>query len=75
MPSILKSNRNFKEISTEGIDVAKLPAGCILVYGRGEQGYDEDAGHTEITTGDGRAVSDGITKNLYKKPSNIFIPV
>ena len=75
MSSILRGNKNFKEISTENIDVSKLPAGCVLVYGKGEQGYSRDYGHTEITTGDGRAVSDGITRNLHKKPSAVFMPV
>ena len=46
-----------------------------MVYDKGVQGYSASYGHTEITTGDGRAVSDGITNNLYKKPSSIFIPV
>lgn len=75
MPKILRKNPNFKEISVNNVDVSKLPAGCILVYGKGVEGYSDDYGHTEITTGDGRAVSDGVTKNLYKQPSNIFIPV
>lgn len=75
MPSILRNNGNFKEISPNSVDVKKLPAGCILVYDRGAQGYSKNYGHTEITTGDGRAVSDGITKHLHKKPSSIFIPV
>ncbi len=75
MPKILRNNTNFKEISPENVDVSKLPAGCVLVYDKGAEGYSKDYGHTEITTGDGRAVSDGITKNLHKKPSSIFIPV
>ena len=75
MPKILRNNPNFKEISTNGVDVSKLPAGCVLVYGKGVEGYSDNYGHTEITLGDGRAASDGITKNLHKKPSNIFIPV
>lgn len=75
MKDILKNNSNFKEISTENVDVKDLPAGCVLVYGKGKEGYSKNYGHTEITTGDGRAVSDGITRNLYKKPSAIFIPV
>ena len=75
MKDILKNNTNFKEVSPNDVDVKKLPAGCVLVYDKGAQGYSKDAGHTEITTGDGRAVSDGITENLYKKPSAIFIPV
>ena len=69
------TNKNFKEISTSKIDVKDLPAGCVLVYNRGSQGYSSEYGHTEITTGDGRAVSDGITKHLFKKPDAIFVPV
>lgn len=75
MPEILRNNKNFKEISPDTVDVKDLPAGCVLVYGKGKQGYNKSYGHTEITTGDGRAVSDGITKNLYKKPTAVFIPV
>lgn len=75
MSSILRNNSNFKEISADTVNVKDLPAGCVLVYGKGKEGYSSDYGHTEITTGDGRAVSDGITKNLHKKPSAIFMPV
>ena len=75
MTQILRKNKNFKEISPENVDVSKLPAGCVLVYNKGVEGYSKEYGHTEITTGDGRAAYDGITKNLYKKPSAIFIPV
>ena len=64
MPSILRNNKNFKEIPAQDVNVKDLPAGCVLVYNRGSQGYSQEYGHTEITTGDGRAVSDGITKNL-----------
>lgn len=72
--NILAKNPNFKQISTENIDVNELPAGCILVYEKGVQGYDKNYGHVEITTGDKRGVSDGITNNL-REPSSIFIPV
>ena len=75
MSSILRNNKNFKEIPARDVNVKDLPAGCILVYNKGAQGYSKDYGHTEITTGDGRAVSDGITKNLTKQPSSVFIPV
>lgn len=74
MKEILNNNPNFKQISTDNIDVKDLPAGCVLVYDRGAQGYSSSYGHVEITTGDGRAVSDGITNNL-RKPSAVFIPV
>jgi len=75
MAGILRKNSNFKEISPSSINVKDLPAGCVLVYGKGVAGYSSEYGHTEITTGDGRAVSDGITKNLRKTPSAIFVPV
>ena len=74
MTDILNNNSNFRQISTTGVNVDDLPAGCILVFNKGAQGYSSQYGHVEITTGDGRAVSDGITNNL-KKPSAIFIPV
>ena len=75
MPKILRKNKKFKEISPSEVNVEDLPAGCILVYNKGVQGYSPKYGHTEITTGDGRAVSDGITNNLHKTPSSIFVPV
>lgn len=74
MTSILRNNENFKEISPSEYNVKDLPAGCVLVYNKGSQGYSNKYGHTEITTGDGRAVSDGITHNL-RKPDAIFMPV
>lgn len=79
MTKILNNNPNFKQISPD-TNVSKLPEGCILVYGKGVEGYDKKYGHTEITfidknTGKTKAVSDGITNNLYKKPTSIFIPV
>lgn len=74
MIGIMRRNSNFKEISPEGVDLNKLPAGCVLVYDRGVSGYSSKYGHTEITTGTGKGVSDGITNNL-RKPSAIFMPV
>lgn len=74
MTDILESNSNFKQISSTNVNVDDLPAGCVLVYDKGAQGYSINYGHVEITTGDGRGVSDGITNNL-RKPSAIFIPV
>ena len=75
MASILRRNKNFKEISPVGVNVKSLPAGCILVYGKGVAGYSSKYGHTEITTGDGRCVSDGITRNPRNNPTAIFVPV
>lgn len=69
-----KPNSHFKQISTAGINIANLPAGCILVYGRGVGGYSSEHGHIEITTGDGRAASDFVQVE-NKKPTAIFVPV
>lgn len=74
MASIMRRNKNFKEISPTEYNVNSLPAGCVLVFDRGAQGYNKKYGHVEITTGDGRAVSDGITRNL-RQPSAVFVPV
>ena len=74
MSNILANNPNFKKLSSNNVNVKELPAGCVLVYDKGAQGYSKEYGHVEITTGDGRGVSDGITQNL-RKPSAIFIPV
>ena len=75
MAGIMRKNNNFRELSPYQVDVNKLPAGCVLVYGKGVSGYNSKYGHVEITTGDGRAVSDGITKSVHKKPTAIFMPV
>lgn len=74
MINILQNNRHFKQIPANNIDTNELPAGCILVYKRGSQGYSEDYGHVEIMTEDGKGVSQAIT-NHVKEPDAIFIPV
>ena len=74
--NILKNNPNFKEINVSGSELSSLPAGCIIVYDRGDQGYSSRYGHVEITLGDGRAVSDFVNKRI--KPSDrahVFVPV
>lgn len=74
MTSDLRRNKNFREISSS-TPLRDVPAGSILIYDRGVAGYSSEHGHIEIKTDDGRAVSDGITDNLYKRPSHIFMPV
>ena len=72
--TILSGNSNFREISAEGVDLKKLPAGCVLVYERGVSRYSSEYGHVEITLGDGTAVSGGRTRNL-RPGAKIFVPV
>ena len=74
MDTILSKNSNFKQISAEGIDLKKLPAGCVLVYEKGVSRYSSEYGHVEITLGDGTAVSGGRTRNL-RAGAKIFVPV
>ena len=74
MANVYGNNKNFKKISGNGIDVKKLPAGCVLVYEKGKSGYSKTYGHTEITLGDGTAVSDGRTRNI-RPCSYVLIPV
>ena len=71
---ILSRNNNFKEISTAGINLSDLPAGCVLVYGKGTSGYSSSAGHVEITLGNGQAASDGVTNNI-RQGARVFVPV
>lgn len=72
--NILAQNKNFKEISAVNIDLNSLPAGCILVYDRGQSGYSSQYGHVEITTGSGQAVSDGVTRNI-RPGARVYAPV
>ena len=74
MINILKLNNNFKQIPTNNIDIDEIPAGSILAYERGSQGYSEDYGHIEIMTEDGKGVSQAITYDI-KEPDALFIPV
>ena len=74
MDTVLGKNKNFKQISAEGIDLKKLPAGCVLVYERGVSGYSSEYGHVEITLGDGTAVSGGRTRNI-RPGAKVFVPV
>lgn len=74
MANILSKNKNFREISTENLDLSKLPAGCVLVYGKGVAGYSSKYGHTEITLGNGTAGSGGITHNI-RSGARVFVPV
>lgn len=71
---VLLKQKNFKEVSANGMDLKSLPAGCILVYGRGVSNYNPKDGHVEITLGDGRAASDGLTNNI-RPGARIFVPV
>lgn len=71
---ILSKNPNFKEISTKGLNLETLPAGCVLVYDKGVSRYSKKYGHIEITDGNGNAFSDGKTRNI-RPGAKVFVPV
>ena len=71
---ILRRNPNFKEISTKGLDLSSLPAGCVLVYGKKVAKYNPEYGHIEITDGKGNAYSDGKTGRI-RPGAKVFVPV
>ncbi|MDR1327530.1 MAG: hypothetical protein LBJ74_03895, partial [Heliobacteriaceae bacterium] len=74
---VLSRNKNFKEINVAGKDLKKLPAGCVIVYPRGDAGYDKDYGHIEIALGNGKAASDFVRRSNVKASDNarVFVPV
>ena len=69
-----KYPKKFKEIPVTNTNYLHLPAGAIMIYERGVEGYDKQSGHIQISTGDGRAAHYCIQRTL-KKPTAIFIPV
>lgn len=79
MDSALRGNGNFREITVSSLDELKsLPAGCIVVYEAGAKGYNKVHGHIEVTLGDGRACSDGVTRNMRfakGEQMHVFVPV
>lgn len=75
LPSILKNNKNFKEVHVAAGDLNKLPAGCVIAYDKGAANYSKTYGHCEITLGNGKAASDFITNNLRAADARVFVPV
>ncbi len=73
---ILSNNPNFKEVKVDAKDIDDLPAGCIVVYPRGDAGYSDNYGHIEIALGNGKAASDFVN-NKVKNSDNarVFVPV
>jgi len=76
MGSVLSKNKHFQEVSPSSVNLRALPAGCVLVYARGAAGYNAKYGHIEVTLGDSRACSDGVTNNIRSTQGmRVFIPV
>ena len=73
---LLSRNSNFKEVKVSGKDLKKLPAGCIIVYPRGDAGYSSQYGHIEISLGNGKAASDFVNKKIKASDNaRVFIPI
>jgi len=72
----LGRNNNFKEINVSGKDLKNLPAGCVIVYNKGDAGYNKSYGHVEITLGNGKAASDFVNRNIKSSDkARVFVPV
>jgi len=72
----LGRNNNFKEINISGRDLKNLPAGCVIVYNKGDAGYSSSYGHVEITLGSGKAASDFVNGNIKSSDkARVFVPV
>lgn len=69
----LAKNPRFREISVQPKDLAKLPAGAVVVWNRGA-GHPH--GHISIALGDGREASDKIRKQItnYGTSVRVFLP-
>lgn len=73
---VLSRNRNFTEVKAHGEDIKTLPAGCIVVYPRGDAGCDPNYGHIEVALGNGKAASDFINNNVAASDNaRVFVPV
>ena len=70
----LAKNDKFREVKIDGKDLAKLPAGAVVVWDRGN-GHQH--GHISISLGDGREASDKIRKQTttsYGTSFRVFLP-
>ncbi len=69
----LARNPKFREIKVSQKDLAKLPAGAVVVWNRGS-GHPH--GHISIALGDGREASDKIRKQItnYGTSFRVFLP-
>ena len=82
--NILRANKNFKEVKVKASELAKLPAGSIIVYdaydkytdNNGDQHQIGKDGHVLIALGDGKGCSD-IMEDFIPKSDRAytFIPV
>lgn len=75
----LAKNPKFREIKVDPKDLAKLPAGAVVVWDRGGSGASSAGkthGHISISLGDGREASDRIRKQITGIGSNVrvFLP-
>ena len=74
MVANLRKRNDFKEISNT-TPINQIPAGAIVVYGKGVAGYSNEYGHVEIANGNGTATSDFKHDMKQDRPTAIFIPV
>lgn len=72
---LARNKKHFKEIEVAASDIPKLPAGCVVVYPRGDMNYSDRYGHVEITIGNGQGVSDKVYNVSASSRARVFVPV
>lgn len=77
----LSTDKNFRKVTglnLANLDPKDIPEGVIIIYGPGYSRKHPECGHGEVSNGQGRGYSDGITyiKNSGKqKIQELWIPV
>lgn len=70
----LRNHKNFREVAVSREDLAKLPAGCVIVW---QASPGRPHGHIAVTLGDGREASDHVQSLRTDRPAaySVFVPV
>jgi len=75
---LANDKENFTEVTISSKEeLAQLPGGSIVVYGKGACGYSSEHGHVAIATGNGGLASDHIQSQIKFAPEaniRVFIP-
>ena len=71
----LAANPAFKEVAVPASQLASLPAGAIVVWGKGTS----ESGHISIANGQGYEISDHISPQMLAHygggAARVFVPV
>lgn len=76
-PDKLAENSNFRQVNVSREDLINLPAGCVIIWDKGEG---HEYGHITTTLGNGQSASDHIedlarTISTHPQAFAVFVPV